>query len=157
EMLPHCLQPELGVAGPQAAGVQRRQSDELLTLPVREIRRSNTFVRDLHIVPKGRGLDPPVRTNAALRWQDGRQDGVVQNGLAALIIAQRIDEVESVVLVLLQHARTAVNARLGDHWLGSHEYRCNDDLVADHEAIDDQVMAVDLPTPRLVLRRLPEK
>ena len=110
----------------------------------------------LHVVAEGGGLDAPVRTDAALRRQHGRQDRVVENRLAALLSAQRVDERQPLVLLGLQHAGARVDARLGDHRLGAHEHRRDHHLIADDEAVDDQVMAVDLPAPRLVLRWLAE-
>ena len=52
-------------------------------------------------------------------------------------------------LLRLQDRRAGVLARGRDHRLGAEETRRHHDLVAEHEVVDDQVMAVDLPAPRL--------
>src|SRR5207248_4339652 len=52
---------------------------------------------------------------------------------------------------------TAVDARFRDHRFGTHEHRRDHDLIADDEAIDDQVVTIDLPSPGLLLRWLTEQ
>ena len=55
------------------------------------------------------------------------------------------------MVLLALHDRCALElARFGDDRLGADEERRHDDLVAEHEVVDDQVVAVDLPAPGLV-------
>ena len=124
--------------------------------PVAQLARPNALVRDLDVVAERGGLDSPVSADAALGRQHRRQDRVVQNRLAALLGAQGVDEREPLVLLGLQDARALVDARLGHDRLGAHEHGRDDDLIAEDEAVDDQVVAVDLPAPGLGLRWLPE-
>ncbi len=60
------------------------------------------------------------------------------------------------VLLGLEHAGACVDAGFGDDRFRAHEHWRDDHLVADDKAVDDEVVAVDLPAPRLVLRRLAE-
>jgi len=68
-----------------------------------------------------------------------------------------VNELEPLVLFGLQHTRSAVDARLRDNRLGTYEQRCDHDLIADDEAVDNQVVPIDLPAPRFVLRWLTEQ
>ena len=58
------------------------------------------------------------------------------------------------ILLVLQDDGAFVLARLRDHRLGAREERRHHHLVAQHEVVDDGVMAVELPAPRLFGGRL---
>src|SRR5437762_11759922 len=49
-------------------------------------------------------------------------------------------------------AGSLVLAKTREHRLRAHEVGCQHELIAEHEAIEVQVMSVDLPTPRRVRR-----
>ena len=48
-----------------------------------------------------------------------------------------------------KHAQSLVFPEPRQHRLGAHEGRRQHQLVAEHEAVDDEVVAIDLPSPRL--------
>ena len=60
------------------------------------------------------------------------------------------------MLLRIEYSRAGELASLREHGLGSHEGWRDDDLVAEHEAVQVQVVAVDLPAPRLALGRRAE-
>src|SRR5262249_40435546 len=61
---------------------------------------------------------------------------------------------QRVALLLLgsKHARPLVLAEPRQHGLGAHESWRHHQLIAEHETIDNEVMAVDLPAPRIAWR-----
>ena len=77
-----------------------------------------------------------------------------EHGLGTLFVSERLHEFETPSLLVLHHRHSLVLARVGDHRLRTHEGWRHHDLVAQHEVVDDQVVAVKLPAPRFVLGRL---
>src|SRR5205085_7287032 len=65
-------------------------------------------------------------------------------------------EVERRCLFRLEDAGPSKGAVRGVRWLRAHEHRRHDNLVADDQAVDVQVVAIELPTPGLVQRRSTE-
>ena len=61
---------------------------------------------------------------------------------------------QAAVLLVLQDRRALVFAGRRDDRLGAGEERRHHHLVAEHEVVDDGVMAVELPSPRLLGGRL---
>src|SRR5262249_13524372 len=80
--------------------------------------------------------------------------GDLDDRLLALRVIERIDHRQSLVLLVLQNERSFVFAGMGDDWLGACEGRGHDHLIAQHEIVDDQMVSVELPSPRLLVRGL---
>jgi hypothetical protein len=58
---------------------------------------------------------------------------------------QTLHQRHSALLLRFEDTRSGVFASLGKNWLGTHEHRRQDELVAKHEAAQVHVMAVQLP------------
>src|SRR4029079_14584065 len=72
-----------------------------------------------------------------------------EDGRGALAFVEGLRQGEAAAVLSVEHTDAGVLAGRGVCWLRAHEYRRHDDLVADDQAVDDQVMSVDLPAPGL--------
>src|SRR5580704_3370495 len=63
----------------------------------------------------------------------------------------------ALLLLCREDAGSLVFAKACEHRLRAHEVGCQHKLIAEHEAIEVEVMTVDLPAPRLVRGRLAEE
>src|SRR5262249_29942792 len=72
------------------------------------------------------------------------------DGLLDLCRRQRTDQREALRLLRLKDAGAGIRAGVGRYWLRPHEHRRHHDLIAEDEAVHDQMMSVDLPSPRSV-------
>src|SRR6185312_13899066 len=91
--------------------------------------------------------DPPVvgerRTEQLTRQ-------ILPDGRARLLgYRQRAHQRETLLLLDLEHARAGVFAGARQHRLRTHEAGGEHELVAENEAVEVEVMAVDLPAPWL--------
>ncbi len=76
------------------------------------------------------------------------------NGTACSLRRQKAPgEPQAILLFRLKDAHAGVLASLSQSWFRAHEHRRHHHLVTEHEAIEVQVVAIDLPAPWLVRRR----
>src|ERR1700730_9280841 len=98
----------------------------------------------------------PGGTNAPVVVECGRQHlrREVRRERRALPLFQRKRAHQRKALLLLRakYARPGIFAEAGEHRLRAHEVGRQHQLVPEHEAIDVEVVAVDLPSPRLARR-----
>jgi hypothetical protein len=134
----HLVTPRLGVARPDAAYVGVEHVEQHALLGGGQITRDDALVLKVGIVAEGRGED--------LGGQLGRQ-----HRAPALLGRERAHQRQPWPLLGLEHSRTGELALGGRDGLGAHEHRRHHDLIAENEAVDDQMMAVDLPAPRAVV------
>src|SRR6266850_530810 len=71
----------------------------------------------------------------------------------ALLGRERPHQRQPLPLLGLEDARAGLWALVRRDGLGAHEHRGHHDLIAEDEAVDDEVVSVDLPAPRPVERR----
>ena len=128
------------MAGPDAAHVGRDEVDEQLLLGRRELVEAQALVAELEVVAEGR--------RERLAGQVGAR--IARPRCAS--VRARISA--SPCCSSAPNTRAPVRER---HRLRAHEQRRHDDLVAQDEAVDDQVVAVDLPAPGLIGRRRAEE
>src|SRR6516165_1410148 len=134
---------DFGVAWPNSAGIDHEQGLETLA----------AFRRQLAIADPG-GMDPPIVTKGG-RQQFARE--ILAHGRTRLFVGRpRTHQGETLFLLGGENARSGVLARARENWLGAHEAGCQNELIAEDEAVDIQMMAVDLPSPGLLWRRRPE-
>jgi hypothetical protein len=76
-----------------------------------------------------------------------------QRRCGTLLLRERLQERQAGVLFILHYDGALVLAGVGARRLGAEERRRHDDLIAEHEIVDDEMMAVELPAPRLGRRR----
>src|SRR6516164_9264662 len=73
-----------------------------------------------------------------------------------LVCRQRTHQRKALLLFSSENPRSGVFARAREHWLGAHEAGRQNELVAEHETVDIEMMAVDLPAPGLLRRWRPK-
>src|SRR5262249_26614663 len=127
---------DFSVARPNAARVGREQRLETVA-PLR---------RKLGILDSG-AIDPPVVAKGS-RQQFTRE--IVSDGCTrSLFGRQRTHQRKALLFLGSEDAGSDVFARTREYWLGAHEAGRQNELIAEHEAVDIQMMAVDLPAPGL--------
>jgi hypothetical protein len=125
------------------ADVRADQCEQPITLCAVERRRGNASRLDRDVVTEHLGHVVAAAFSG------------IENRRGALPGVERLHEGERELLLGREQRRARIFARLGRDRLRSHERRRHHDLVAEHEIIDDRMMAVDLPPPRLGRRRRP--
>ncbi len=144
----HCC---VSVARPPNVGHDRvRQSD---SLRVREAVGSDTAVWDHRIVAERAGLRQVVDRVPQVGWDRIRHDrGVLDHNLL-LIRIERTDQVEADTGLDVEHSNSGETTSSTFARLGTHEDRRHRHFVADDDAIDGQMVPVELESPRHIRSR----
>ena len=117
---------------------------------------SQPLVRQHDVVLERPGLHAPVDPMLEVLRQRAGHDRRIDDRSAVLGRVERPDQVDAHLLLGSEDLDAGEGARRHLAGLRAHERRCQDDLVAEHETVDVDVVPVELPTPRLVGRRCPE-
>src|SRR5215469_5685244 len=134
---------DFSVARPNAARVGREQ----------RLKTVAPLHRQLGIADSG-AIDPPIVPKSG-RQQFARE--ILADRRTRLFVRrQGTHQGETLFLLGSEDARSGVLARARENWLGAHETGRQNELIAEGEAVDIQMMAVDLPAPGLLWRRRPE-
>ena len=110
------------------------------------------------LLARREGIEPYAFASQVIVVAEGADDDLTrhvahEDGLASLGVVERLDQLQRAVLLLVEDPGTGVLAGRGDDRLRTKELRRHDDLIAHDEAVDDQMMAVDLPAPGLRVGR----
>jgi hypothetical protein len=145
-----------GVIGPGPAQVDPEGGHQQRALRVAQLIGPDALVGQHEVVLEGAGFRASVRPVLEMGRQRSRHDRGVQDGLFPLGGVEGADQIEAASQ--LGREDLGSGERAGGHpaWLGAHEGRGEDHVVAEHEAVDVQVMTVELPAPGLVRRRRAE-
>ena len=141
EVLADLLHLHPGVPFPDVADPGFAEFQEGLALGVVEVAEGNALVGQDEVVPKGFGL----RVGSVLFG--------LKHRLGLLRVGQAAGKGEPGVLLVLQNDGALVVALVRPDGFGSEEHRRYHDLVTEDEVVDDAVVPVELPAPRLGLRR----
>src|SRR3989441_3250179 len=134
------------------AGIRLDQRQQEVALAWGQRIGADTLVGDNDIVLKRHRLLAPIRGGIALRRQVSGDDGLEENRLLLLWQGERANELQTVALLGIEFPQPGVGAAVSDGRLRAPERRRHHDLVLAHEVVQVEVVAVKLPTPRLVHR-----
>src|SRR6516164_629542 len=134
---------DFSVARPNAARVGREQRLETVA----------ALRRELGIADAG-AINPPVVAKGGC--QQLTREIFSDRCTRLFVRRQRTHQGKALLLLGGENARSHVFARARKHWFGAHETGRQNELIAEDEAVDIQMMAVDLPSPGLLWRRRPE-
>src|ERR1035438_4121788 len=118
---------------------------------------SDTAVWDHRIVAECAGLRQVVDWVSQVGWDRIRHDrGVLDRNLLLMCI-ERANQVEAGTLLDIEHSNSGETTSATFARLGTHEYRRHRHLVADDDAIDRQMVPVELESPRHIRSRHPKE
>src|SRR6516164_5168655 len=125
------------VARPNAARVGPQQRLETVA----------ALRRELGIVDAG-PINPPVVAKGGC--QQLTREIVSDRRTRLFVRRQRTHQGKALLLLGGEDARSRVFARAREHWFGTHEAGRQNELITEHEAVDVEMVAVDLPAPGLL-------
>ena len=102
------------------------------------------------------GLHAPVEQVLEVHRDVVGMDGRMDDRPLALGAVEGADQVEPEALLRVEQRDAGVRSGADPTRLGAHERRRRHDPTVDHHRVDAQVVAVDLPTPRLAVARMTE-
>src|SRR5947199_7780381 len=140
------------MAWPHVTGIRLDERQQELALARCQRVSADALVWDDDVVLERHGLLASIRWSVALRWQIGEDDGLKDNRLLLLVQGEGANQLQSVALLGVEFTQSSIGAAVGDSRLGAPERWRHDDLVLEDKVVQVEVVAVNLPTPRLVHR-----
>ena len=114
------------------------------------------LVRRHEVVVEGAGLHATVEQVLEMGGDVVGMDGRIDDRPVPLGGVERADQVEPERLLGVEQRSAGERAVAHPPGLGAHERRRHHDSPVEHDGVHAQVVAVDLPAPRLVAARFPE-
>jgi hypothetical protein len=148
--------PHLGVAVPGPAHIAGDEQPQYLALGVAEVRPRNALIADFGVVPERSRSHAAVGGVLQLLGQVVGVDGRAEDRGCHLGVVERAHQIETGPLLRCEHHRSGEWPFVDVARLGAHERGGEHHLVADDGAVEAEVVAVDLPRPRLAAGRVAE-